>query len=807
MHWLAALTGFVLLLALQTPACAQQTLDRWAESFQAQFKSKWQHPASQKTTLVLSLRINRSGYPVAVEVLEPPEEPELIQAAVEAVRKAGPYLPLPAQLEAPLAEVTLTLPVQGEPTVTAEPRSTFLGLALRNVPAREGKPAELAILGWSSPQAKSSGLRLNDRLLAIDGKPVLKSAELGPLLKNYKPGNTVSLKIKRDKQELEVPLELSASSNRVPSIDEDEPPRKAVRLQPLSPASSLLAEQVFGWGNVITTRQETHKLIVTVGPLRSETALRALTAAFFPQVRSQGIESLTVRVEAPEIQRSWQADTDGTALTVQPYIADWRTTPLKLPRGTILPVRLDLTEEEGIRQGVTKPLTGKILYDVHDDNGIPLIKAGTVVSGNLVPAPPFGHRMVLDTLGKDKLSVAAESGVLPTQELLIEREGSVISAQASVLHSGQVVGLEVSRAMALPQTAVPGTVSAEPSKTVEAQGDAAIASDGRNEKQALELYNQGLQRANQAGWEGAIEKFRASLSRFPSVQSRAALGWAYERSSRQLLALDDPTAALERLELALRLQPQISNTLTLLSYTCARLLDQPTDEQSDARLSYYRNRATTYGLSLPDDLDGIGFLVTEVAKPAQGNYLDDVTPSYFGGTTTNVLRKEHTYIRLTRMPVTVYIGAAPSPELAAVVWNAARKWQVGTDNAVQLAKVSQPTEADVLVYFTALEGTRYVGLTETRPVTSNPRAFGNKLAALQIQLNLGEALLYHSRDRLKYVEDVAVHEFGHALGLNGHSTSIDDIMYPVVNGILEPSPRDLATLKKLYSIPPDITRP
>ena len=47
---------------------------------------------------------------------------------------------------------------------------------------------------------------------------------------------------------------------------------------------------------------------------------------------------------------------------------------------------------------------------------------------------------------------------------------------------------------------------------------------------------------------------------------------------------------------------------------------------------------------------------------------------------------------------------------------------------------------------------------------------------------------------------VCVHEFGHAIGLWGHSPHPGDISYPTATG-QQPSDRDIATLRKLYNTP------
>ena len=66
-----------------------------------------------------------------------------------------------------------------------------------------------------------------------------------------------------------------------------------------------------------------------------------------------------------------------------------------------------------------------------------------------------------------------------------------------------------------------------------------------------------------------------------------------------------------------------------------------------------------------------------------------------------------------------------------------------------------------------------------------------------------------SRMMGRYLSDaslrhVAIHEIGHALGLLGHSSREDDIMYPSVSGTPRsaPSERDVRTIRRLYGATP-----
>ena len=51
---------------------------------------------------------------------------------------------------------------------------------------------------------------------------------------------------------------------------------------------------------------------------------------------------------------------------------------------------------------------------------------------------------------------------------------------------------------------------------------------------------------------------------------------------------------------------------------------------------------------------------------------------------------------------------------------------------------------------------------------------------------------------------IAVHEFGHALGIWSHSFSASDLMYPYITSVRNLSNRDIKTFENLYSHTPDV---
>lgn len=797
------------LLSLPLPAFAQTfSWSDWAATFQAQVKSQWKPPTEMsKEKISVKVRINHGGLYESITFGDTKPSEQESKAIFEAVRKASPFKALPEEVSVPTVQVDLTLSKDGTIEAQATPKTAYLGIYAVDQKAVDDIPASALLEGWSSLEAQSSSLRYGDLLLGISGKPITKSLDISDAISDRKPGEVVTLKVKHGKQDIEVPLKLSGTTVSLPTIEPEEAPKKAMKLQPLLPSNQLAAEQVFGWGNVLTVEPGADSLSITVAPVVDEATFKEQTATLFKKLK---VRNLTVQVEAPEAAKSWQASTDGASVTVKP--STWRENP-RLKARTYLPIRLDIQAQEGIRQGTTKAVTGKLLEDINDENGVPLLRADTVVTGNMVPSQPFGHRFVLETIGSAKTPIEGESEVLPTPELLVERptgawsaggSSGFVTAYASVLYQGQVVGVPIQKSVVL----------AEPEKseyavTVSFPLSSVAQTQKPDKKKALELYNQAVASIEQGQWKSAIDNLQNSLAYFPSLEAHEALGWAYERGAQHLLTLNDAPAAISRLELALHLRSKVSNSLRLLSCAYSQLVGEvilPEDE-----LQYLRHHAQVYGLSLDVCSPGLGVLFSkDPMKPAKDDYFGSIRYNYsstvFSNDGSNTTSKDVT-IRLSRMPIRVYIGAAPDPKFAEIAWSAAQQWEQSSKGLVQFVRVTQPTDADIFVIYTSLSNATFAGRTEEDPYSFKPRAFENKLSSAKINLNLTPMLRYRTEDQLPWMRAVAIHEFAHALGMLGHSDDRDDIMYPVVSGQTEISPRDLLTLTKLYSTNPDITRP
>lgn len=796
------LLALVFSLALSTlPVAAQSSLDGWLSSFRARVATQWKAPTNQQKPVVLEVRINRAGLIRGLSLTTSSGDTEVDKAAADAVRSAVPFNPLPEESEVLQAQVELTLAPGATPAATVQPRNVFLGVETRRIPAQDGKPEKVYVSGATCPSAEQAKLRPNDRIVALAGQPVKAGSDIRTILVTHKPHETITVRIERNDAEFDLPLQLCGVEVHLPVLQPEPIPAKLTKLEALPPSNLLKAEQVFGWGNVLGADLQQGTLAVVVGAQPGEEVLKAASTKLFEQVRSGDVRNLQVQVETADSERAWQAKTDGTAIAITRHPPDWQSAPLRLKAGTVLPVRLDIQNIKDIRQGDTIAVTGKILDDVLDRNGVPLVRSGTVVAGKMVTTPPFGHRLVLETIGKAKTPISAESEVLPAREVLLDRSGSVKAAFASLLYGGQVVGVSIKQPLSF-QPDPPERVLKLPAPAEDV--GAAVAQP--TAKRGLELYNEGVAAASRQDWNKAIDTFKLSLANFPSRNAREALGWSYERRAEKLLNLDNVPPAIGDLERAVHLQAKVSNSLLLLASAYQALIDEAGASIGEDQLAYYRHHATIYGLALPDYSNRlVGLFAQEPAPaPAQGaDYLDNVL--YLFGKSGTATRQ--VTVRFDRQPIKVYIAAAPSPEYDEATWRAVKTWEELSDGTVRFERVNQSTDADITVVYSYFLLRGIAGYTDYALSSFDPRAFGSRMAAPLVNINLYYPLRLRPEGRLKLFGAVAAHEFGHALGMYGHSDSIDDLMYPSVHGATGPSARDIATLKKLYERRVDITRP
>lgn len=85
-----------------------------------------------------------------------------------------------------------------------------------------------------------------------------------------------------------------------------------------------------------------------------------------------------------------------------------------------------------------------------------------------------------------------------------------------------------------------------------------------------------------------------------------------------------------------------------------------------------------------------------------------------------------------------------------------------------------------------------------REISAGAQAqFKPVITLLRVTNQRGEAM------PLSHIKAAAAHEFGHALGIEGHSNNPQDLM-SVFYGRGVISPNDAATIRHLYHMPPDL---
>jgi hypothetical protein len=158
--------------------------------------------------------------------------------------------------------------------------------------------------------------------------------------------------------------------------------------------------------------------------------------------------------------------------------------------------------------------------------------------------------------------------------------------------------------------------------------------------------------------------------------------------------------------------------------------------------------------------------------------------------------------RWRRLPVRVYFdnGGAFSPARREAALDGFDEWAEATGGDIGWREVDDERDADVVVRFSPLPYLPPGRGTVGRTGVSVRRGYLNKA---RMELATGGVR------SLPELTEVAAHEWGHALGIDGHSPDPDDLMYAVTTRVItndpdyrapvrRPTSRDVATIRRAY---------
>lgn len=181
--------------------------------------------------------------------------------------------------------------------------------------------------------------------------------------------------------------------------------------------------------------------------------------------------------------------------------------------------------------------------------------------------------------------------------------------------------------------------------------------------------------------------------------------------------------------------------------------------------------------------------------------------------------------RFIHTPIQVYISQVikESPYLPEIQF-AMKEWETASEGKIRFEEIDTPINADIRINWgfsnlidihdtrlgsavlTRLDDSvrtfsRSTGFSTNTQDLSQPSQFINDKFKVEIILMLeGDDTINELSQ--KEMRTVCLHEFGHALGLWGHSPHPGDICYPTAN-TQNLSQRDINTLQKLYNTPID----
>lgn len=202
-------------------------------------------------------------------------------------------------------------------------------------------------------------------------------------------------------------------------------------------------------------------------------------------------------------------------------------------------------------------------------------------------------------------------------------------------------------------------------------------------------------------------------------------------------------------------------------------------------------------------LNSNGLQATRSAPIAFNRSMGDASGQHYMAEVTEM---GHLIWPLERMPLKVFIEDGSGTEgyrqyYQDFMRKAFNEWQNTSNGKISWREVSSPQQADIICTWTSNAKPRGPGVEagETKSTIGVNRLTGQQ-NIIRANISVLTSLLgrsFSDTDTYK----TCLHEVGHAIGMEGHSNTPSDIMYPMLNSAQTPylKERDINTIAALYS--------